>query len=137
VTIREAGEWLRTRGASSEKLTKAAIRAIGRDPFNCFITVTAERALERAKQADAELSSGRDLGPLHGIPVAVKDLFAMRGVRTTGGSKIHANRVTDYDSTAVERLEAAGAIIVGKLNLHELAYGITSDNPHFGTVRNP
>jgi aspartyl-tRNA(Asn)/glutamyl-tRNA(Gln) amidotransferase subunit A len=137
MTIQEAAESLRTRRVSSEELTNTAIRAAERDNLNCFITLTAEHALRRAREADRELASGRDRGPLHGVPVAVKDLFATRGVRTTGGSKIYAEHVTDYDSTVVARLEAAGAVILGKLNLHELAYGITSNNPHFGPVRNP
>ena len=91
----------------------------------------------RARQAETELAAGRDRGPLHGIPIAVKDLFAMRGVRTTAGSKIFENLVPDFNSAVVERLEAAGAVILGKLNMHELAYGISSANPHYGAVRNP
>ena len=78
-----------------------------------------------------------DRGPLHGIPIAFKDLFATRGVRTTAGSLVYKNWVPDFDATVVERLRAAGAVTLGKLNLHEMAYGITSANPHFGPVRNP
>ena len=80
---------------------------------------------------------GADLGPLHGIPIALKDLFATSGVRTTCGSKVYADFVPDYDAAVVERLQAAGAVLMGKLNMHEMAYGITSANPHFGPVRNP
>ncbi|MBV9745187.1 MAG: amidase, partial [Acidobacteriia bacterium] len=76
-------------------------------------------------------------GPLHGIPVAVKDVFDMRGIPTTGGALIYDNAPATSNAAVVERLEAAGAVITGKLNLHELAYGITSENPHFGAVRNP
>lgn len=139
MTIREAAVSLRSRQVSAIELTRAAIARIQRlDPeLRAFITVTAEYALERARQADSELSTGRDLGPLHGIPMAVKDLFHMRGVRTTGGSKIFENLMASVDSAVVEKLESAGAVLLGKLNMHESAYGITSANPHYGAVRNP
>jgi aspartyl-tRNA(Asn)/glutamyl-tRNA(Gln) amidotransferase subunit A len=139
VTILEAAEALRRRRLSAVELTSAALARIERldSTLRAFITVTAEEAMRRARLADTELASGHDRGPLHGIPVAVKDLFLTRGVRTTSGSKIFADYVPDYDATAVERLEAAGAVPLGKLNMHELAYGITSANPHFGAVRNP
>ena len=118
---------------------KAAIQRIERlnSRLCAFLTVTADSALTRAREAEAELAAGRDRGPLHGIPIAVKDLFYTRGVRTTGGSKIFEDFVPDYDAAVVEKLEAAGAVMLGKLNMHELAYGITSANPHFGPVRNP
>jgi aspartyl-tRNA(Asn)/glutamyl-tRNA(Gln) amidotransferase subunit A len=139
VNILEAAESLRRRRVSSTDLTTAAIARIGRlnATLNAFITVTGEAALRRASQADSELASGRDRGPLHGIPIAVKDLFLTRGVRTTSGSRLFENYVPDHDAAVVERLEAAGAVPLGKLNMHELAYGVTSDNPHFGAVRNP
>jgi aspartyl-tRNA(Asn)/glutamyl-tRNA(Gln) amidotransferase subunit A len=139
VTIREAAEALRTRRVSAVELAAAAAARIGRlnSKLNAFITVTAEQAVEEARQADAELAAGRDRGPLHGIPVAVKDLFATRGVRTTGGSKVYADFVPAIDAAVVERLRAAGAVMLGKLNMHEMAYGITSANPHYGPVRNP
>jgi aspartyl-tRNA(Asn)/glutamyl-tRNA(Gln) amidotransferase subunit A len=139
VTIREAADALRARRVSAVELAAAANARIGRlnPKLNAFITVTAERAMEEARQADAELAAGRDRGPLHGIPVAVKDLFATRGVRTTGGSKVYADFVPAIDAAVVERLRAAGAVMLGKLNMHEMAYGITSANPHFGPVRNP
>lgn len=139
MTIREAGRALRERKLSSVELTRLAIEQIGRlnPKLNAFITITAESALERARQADAELAGGNDRGPLHGIPIAHKDLFLTRGVRTTCGSKIYANFVPDHDAAVVEKLDAAGAVSLGKLNMHELAFGITSTNPHFGAVRNP
>jgi aspartyl-tRNA(Asn)/glutamyl-tRNA(Gln) amidotransferase subunit A len=139
MTIREAGEALRSHRLSSLELTNAAIARIERSAtrLNAFITVTAERAREQAWQADGELEAGRDRGPLHGIPIAVKDLFLTRGVRTTAGSKVYENFIPDRDAAVVEKLEAAGAVMLGKLNMHELAYGITSANPHFGAVRNP
>lgn len=105
--------------------------------FNAFITITADAALEAARDAEAEIAAGRYRGPLHGIPLALKDLLATRDVLTTAGSRALADWRPDYDATAVVRLRRAGAIVVGKTNMHELAYGSTSDNPHFGTVRNP
>jgi len=138
VTIREAAESLRRRRFSALELTTAALGRIERfSALRAFITVTAEQALQQARQADADLATGKDLGPLHGIPIAVKDLFHTRGVRTTAGSPIYRNFVPDRDAFAVARLEYAGAVMLGKLNMHELAYGITSANPHFGAVRNP
>jgi aspartyl-tRNA(Asn)/glutamyl-tRNA(Gln) amidotransferase subunit A len=139
VTIREAAEALRRRRFSAEELTANMLARIERlnPTLQAFITVTAEPALQQARQADAELAAGKDRGPLHGIPVAVKDLFYTRGVRTTAGSPIYRDFVPDRDAFAVARLAAAGAVMLGKLNMHELAYGITSANPHFGAVRNP
>jgi aspartyl-tRNA(Asn)/glutamyl-tRNA(Gln) amidotransferase subunit A len=139
VTIREAADALREKRLSPVELTSSAIARINRlnPSLRAFITITADYAMMRARQAETELASGRDRGPLHGIPIAVKDLFAMRGVKTTAGSKIFENQVHDFNSTVVERLETAGAVILGKLNMHELAYGISSANPHFGAVRNP
>lgn len=139
MTIREAGRALRDRRVSSVELTAQALRRIEllNPKLNAFLTVTAEQALDRARQADTDLATGTDRGPLHGIPIAHKDLFLTRGVRTTGGSKIYENFVPDHDAAVVERLDAAGAVSLGKLNMHELAFGITSNNPHFGAVRNP
>lgn len=105
--------------------------------LNAFITVTQDHARRRATELDQELRSGRDRGVLHGIPIALKDLIHMRGVRTTAGSALFKDFVADEDAEVVRRLENAGAVIVGKTGLHECAYGITSNNPHFGPVRNP
>lgn len=139
MTIHEASEALRARRVSAAELTRAALARIERlnSSLAAFITVTADAALARAEQADRELAAGRDRGPLHGIPVALKDLFYTRGVRTTSGSKVFENFVPEDNAAVADRLEAAGAVLVGKTNLHELAYGITSANPHFGAVRNP
>lgn len=139
MTIREAAASLRARRISAAELTQTALERIDRlnSTLKAFISVTAGYAMDRARQADTELAGGHDRGPLHGIPVAVKDLFHMRGVRTTAGSLVFAGLVPDVDSAVVEKLEAAGAVLLGKLNMHELAYGITSANPHFGAVRNP
>lgn len=139
MTIAEAGKALRSRRVSSVELTQQCVEQIAKlNPIlNAFITVTAESALARAQELDRELAQGIDRGPLHGIPIAHKDLMWTKGVRTTSGSKVFADFVPDRDAAVVRKLDAAGAVMVGKAGLHELAYGITSDNPHFGTIRNP
>lgn len=105
--------------------------------INSFITFLPEMALQRAQQVEKEIQKGKYRGPLHGIPYALKDLFFTKGIRTTCGSKILKNFIPSYSATVVERLQAAGAILLGKLNMHEFAYGTTSVNPHYGPVRNP
>jgi aspartyl-tRNA(Asn)/glutamyl-tRNA(Gln) amidotransferase subunit A len=139
MTIQEAAAGLRACRFSAVELATAAISRIDRhNPgLRAFITVTGAQALDQARQADREFALGKDRGPLHGIPVALKDLFATRGVRTTAGSRVYENFVPAINATVVEKLLAAGAVLLGKLNMHELAYGTTSANPHFGAVRNP
>jgi len=139
VTIQEAAAALRARKVSSVELTNSAlerIRALN-PKLNAIQTLTEESALESARQADWELAKSIDLGPLHGIPIAVKDVFETKGVRTTCGSKLFENFVPDRDAAVVEKLDAAGAVLIGKTGMHELAFGVTSNNPHFGAVRNP
>ncbi len=104
---------------------------------NAFITVLEDEALRQAVAAEREIRDGRYRGPLHGIPVSLKDIIYIRGVRCTAGSKILAQHVAGYDATVTARLRDAGAIIVGTNNLHEFASGVTSINPHYGPVRNP
>jgi aspartyl-tRNA(Asn)/glutamyl-tRNA(Gln) amidotransferase subunit A len=139
MTILEMADALRAKRISSLELTNEALAAIARQNprLNAFITVTADAARARASAMDAELSHGIDRGPLHGIPIAHKDLVYTKGIRTTGGSKIFENFVPDHDADIAINLEKAGAVLVGKTNLHEFAYGITSTNPHFGAVCNP
>ncbi|HWF06937.1 MAG TPA: amidase [Bryobacteraceae bacterium] len=139
MNIGEAGAQLRARRISAVELARESLAGIhaAQPRFNAFITITDELALEQARRADDELARGLDRGPLHGIPYALKDVFATRGIPTTCGSKIFASRVTDHDSDAYEKLTAAGAVLMGKTGLHEFAYGITSNNPHFGAIRNP
>ncbi len=138
MTLLEAAAALRSRRVSAEELATESLSRIRQlEPrLTAFITITAEAALARARQADRELAAGAP-GLLRGIPIALKDLFATRGVRTTCGSLVYRDFIPDYDAAVVERLEAAGAVVMGKLNMHEMAYGITSANPHFGAVRNP
>jgi aspartyl-tRNA(Asn)/glutamyl-tRNA(Gln) amidotransferase subunit A len=104
--------------------------------LNAFITVTREAALADARRLDARRHDDA-LGPLHGVPIAIKDNLATAGCRTTGGTKLFADWIPQVDATVVHALRAAGAIVVGKTNLHEAAFGITSKNPHYGTIRNP
>lgn len=139
MTIEQCAAALRSRKVSSVELVTDSLRSISeRNPkFNAFITVLEESALREAARADDELARGHDRGPLHGVPIGLKDNFCTRGVRTTCGSKLFENYVPDRDSAVTEKLAAAGAVLVGKNGLHELAYGVTSNNPHFGTIRNP
>ena len=105
--------------------------------LNSFITPTPDVAMRDARAAEDALRRGDQRGSLLGIPVALKDLVDTRGIRTTAGSCFFADRVPDEDAAVVERLRAAGAVLVGKLNMHEWALGVTNDNPHFGPCRNP
>lgn len=105
--------------------------------INCYITFDREYALRQARDAEAEISSGQYKGPLHGIPIAVKDLFDTKDLKTTYGSSIFKNHIPTRDATSVKRLRSSGAVIVGKLNLHELAFGSTNENKYYGPCRNP
>jgi aspartyl-tRNA(Asn)/glutamyl-tRNA(Gln) amidotransferase subunit A len=139
VTVLEAAQALRKRKVSSAELTEAALKRIGElnPKLNAMLTTTEEIARTQAQAADKELAQGADRGPLHGVPIAVKDVFETRGVPTTCGSALFRDHVPSRDAAVVEKLAAAGAVLVGKAGMHELAYGITSNNPHFGTIRNP
>ena len=139
LTITEAQRLVRRRDLSPLDLVEAYVARIRRlDPrLNAFVTVTEERAVERARALEAELAAGRWRGPLHGIPIALKDNIDTAGVLTTAASAVFADRVPDEDAEVVTRLEAAGAIVLGKLNMHEFAYGGTSAFTRTGPVRNP
>jgi len=130
---------IRAKRLSPVELVRAYLERIERlNPrLNAYITVMRESALARARQAEREIARGKWRGPLHGIPIAVKDNIWTRGVRTTAGSKILADFVPERDATVVTRLRAAGAILLGKTHLHEFAYGVTSNNVHFGPAHNP
>lgn len=114
----------------------ARIEALNPD-LNAYISLYPDAALAAAREAEAEVAAGRYRGPLHGIPMAVKDLFQVAGMERTCGSKILAEGVANSDATSVARLREAGAIMLGLLNLHEFAFGPTGINPHVGTARNP
>jgi aspartyl-tRNA(Asn)/glutamyl-tRNA(Gln) amidotransferase subunit A len=130
---------LRRKEISPVEVTDAYLHRIDtlNDRLKAYITVTADLAREQARAAEQEIGSGEWRGPLHGVPIALKDLCYTKGIRTTGGSRILGDFVPDYDSTVWTRLKDAGAVLLGKLNLHEFAYGITSGNPHWGVCRNP
>jgi len=144
-SIEEIGKLFRKRKLSPVELTKVMLKRIERlnPKLNAYLTVTAEMALAQAKKAETELYAPRgrkghhDRGPLHGIPISLKDNIYTKGVRTTAGSKILKDFVPKEDAGVVTGLNGSGAIILGKTNLHEFAYGVTTNNPHFGATRNP
>src|ERR1041385_6924303 len=138
-TIQSLAADLRARKVSSRELVAQALSQIERtdSKLNAFITVTGASALAEADERDRELSRGFDRGLLHGIPIAHKDLMRTKGVRTTAGSKIFSDYIPQRDAAVVAKLHKAGAVSLGKTGLHELAYGITSNNPHFGAIHNP
>ena len=139
LTLADAGSLIRSRRLSPVDLVKACLERIDRfNPrINAFITILHESALEQARAAEAEIAKGNWLGPLHGIPIGVKDNIDTAGIRTTAASWVFADRVPTVDAEVITRLKSAGAIIIGKLNMHEFAQGTTSAISHFGAVRNP
>jgi aspartyl-tRNA(Asn)/glutamyl-tRNA(Gln) amidotransferase subunit A len=139
MTIGEVSQHIRSKKLSPVELTNMFLQRIkSLNPvLNAYVTLTEERACADAKAAEKEISRGKYRGPLHGIPVSIKDNLATRGVRTTAGSKVLAEWVPDHDATVVERLKNAGAIILGKTNMHEWASGGTTINPYYGTTCNP
>ena len=133
------GTKFRAKELSPVEVTEAYLARIAAtdERLRAYITVTSDAARAAARTAEKEISAGNWRGPLHGIPLALKDLCYTKGIRTTGGSKILADFVPSFDSTVWARLKAAGAILLGKLNLHEFACGATNTNPHWGICRNP
>ena len=105
--------------------------------LNSFITLLPEQAMAAARQAEGEIAAGRSRGPLHGVPLGLKDLYYTQGVKTTSGSRIFDDFIPAYDSTVMERFRQAGAILLGKLNMHQFAYGPTGENPDYGHMHNP
>ena len=138
-TIAEVSSHLRRKKLSPVELTSLLLAKTKKlNPvLNAYITITEELAFADAKAAEQEIQQGRYRGALHGVPFSLKDNIATHGVRTTAGSKILSEWVPDYDATVVERLKQAGAIIVGKTNMHEWASGGTTINPHYGATLNP
>jgi aspartyl-tRNA(Asn)/glutamyl-tRNA(Gln) amidotransferase subunit A len=139
LTLAEAARLVRAKEVSPVELVEAClarIRAVN-DKLAAYISVYEEQARAVAKAAEAMVHAGHWLGPLHGIPVSLKDNVAVRGLATTAGSKILRDWIPDEDATVTARLRQAGAIFVGKTNMHEFAWGGTSANPHYGAVRNP
>jgi aspartyl-tRNA(Asn)/glutamyl-tRNA(Gln) amidotransferase subunit A len=135
----EVGALMARRELSPVEVTEMTLeQARALNPaINAYISFREEAALAEARVAEDELRAGRVRGPLHGVPVALKDSVFVRDEVTTLGSRIHGDFIPPHDGAVVERLRAAGAVIVGKLNLHEYAWGLTNDNPYYGVTRNP
>ena len=139
LSISDLAPRLQRKEISPVEITQECLRRIERlnPALNAFITVMAESALAGARAAESAIARGEWRGPLHGIPIALKDLIDTAGVRTTSGSALHENRIPSEDAEVVRRLREAGAVIIGKNNLHEFAYGSSSMVSHFGEVHNP
>lgn len=139
LAVSELAELIRSRQVSPVDITQACLDRIAADNerYNAFVTVDEAGALAAAKTAEAEIARGDYRGPLHGVPVAHKDLYATAGLRTTGGSRVLAEHVPNRDATVVARLKQAGMVTLGKTNTHEFAYGPTNEVSLFGAVRNP
>lgn len=137
-SLRDAAELIQRRDLSPVELTRGCLARIAaeNDALRAFITVSAEQALAEAARAESEIANGRYRGPLHGIPVSVKDLVDVAGIPTTSGSRVPPRRPT-HDAPVVANLRRAGAVLVGKTNLHEFAFGTTTDETAFGAVLNP
>jgi aspartyl-tRNA(Asn)/glutamyl-tRNA(Gln) amidotransferase subunit A len=138
-TIRELAAAYGSRSVTPVEATRGYLERIEElNPrLNCFITVLADSALKSAAESEKRIKEGNPRGPLDGVPIAVKDLIYIDGVKCTAGSAILANNVAGYDAAVVKKLKAAGAVLIGTTNLHEFAAGVTSINPHYGPVRNP
>lgn len=139
VTLVEAAAALRAKTCTAVELLDHALQAISRHDASshAFIRVDAEAAREAAAAADAELAAGRDRGPLHGLPISLKDLIDVAGQPTTAASRVFADRIATHDAEVTTRLKAAGAVLIGKTNLHEFALGTTSEDSAYGPVLNP
>src|SRR5271165_2926846 len=139
LTLTEAAEQIRARRLSPIELTRECLSHIERlnPALNAFITVTADLALQQAGQAEAEIMAGNWRGPLHGVPIGLKDLLDTASVRTTAASNQFRDRVPAEDAALVGQLKRVGAVIVGNLNLHEFAFGVSGIVSAFGAVKNP
>jgi len=139
MTIEEFARKLRAREVTALDITNTCLRRIDelQPSLNAFIRVMADEARRDAQTADLELASGRDRGPLHGVPVAVKDIIDVSGIPTTAASRVREGHVARSDAPVIARLRERGAVIIGKTNLDEFAFGTTSDNSAFGAVRHP
>jgi aspartyl-tRNA(Asn)/glutamyl-tRNA(Gln) amidotransferase subunit A len=138
-TIREVREAIAARKASAREITAEYFKRIAarNSELNAYLTLCEERAYKQADRVDVQAAAGKPLGPLAGVPMAVKDVISTRGIRTTCSSKILKNYIPPYDATAVTRLEAAGAVILGKTNCDEFAMGSSNENSAYGNVQNP
>src|SRR3954453_7671230 len=139
MTIEQFGRRLRARRLTPVRVTEECLRRIEADNprLNAFITVMADEALRQAREADQELAAGNDRGPLHGVPISIKDLLDIRGLPTTAASRVREGQVADRAAPTIAHLRMAGAVFIGKTNLHEFAFGTTSEDSAFGPARNP
>jgi aspartyl-tRNA(Asn)/glutamyl-tRNA(Gln) amidotransferase subunit A len=139
MTIEEFGRRLRAREITSEEVTVRCLQRIDTDNsrLNAFILVMADEARREAQALDREIAAGRDRGPLHGVPISIKDLLDVRGTATTAASRVRDGHVADRDAPAIAHLRQAGAVFIGKTNLHEFAFGTTNEDSAFGPARNP
>ena len=138
-TIEEFGRRLRAREVSATEVTEECLRRIaaGNERLNTFIHVMGDEAVRQAQEADRELAAGRDRGALHGVPVSIKDIFDIRGTATTAASRVREGHIADRDAPVITHLRHAGAVLIGKTNLHEFAFGTTSEDSAFSPARNP
>lgn len=138
-TIVELSRAIRARETSAETILASCLERITTDDpaLNAFITVLGDQAMAQARQVDADVKGGQHRGPLHGVPIAVKDLFDIPGTPTTAASRVRDGHLATREGTAIARLREAGAIVVGKTNLHEFALGPTNEDSAFGPVRHP
>ncbi|MCI0830298.1 MAG: Asp-tRNA(Asn)/Glu-tRNA(Gln) amidotransferase GatCAB subunit A, partial [Chloroflexi bacterium] len=139
MTISELAPKIKNKEVSPVELTEAALAEADRlqPTLNSFITILHDRAMDQAREAESAIFQGDYRGPLHGIPIGLKDNLATAGITTTVGSKVLANNVPEEDAEVVRLCRKAGAIVIGKENLEEFAAGATSNNPHYGAVHNP
>jgi aspartyl-tRNA(Asn)/glutamyl-tRNA(Gln) amidotransferase subunit A len=139
LTISDLSELIRARKISPVEVTRSTLARIDKvNPvFNAYVTVTADLAMKSAQEAESEIQHNRWRGPLHGVPIALKDLFDTAGVRTTAASAVFKDRVPEQDAEVVRKLKTAGAVLLGKTNMHEFAYGGSSTVSYFGAVHNP
>src|SRR6201988_4346632 len=139
MTIAEVSELLRRKEISPVEIATACLARIEQlnPSINAFITVMHDSALAEARTAETEINAGNWRGPLHGIPIGLKDLIDTAGIKTTCGSALFADRIPTEDAYIVQRLQSAGAVLIGKQNMQEFAYGGTSTSSYFGPVRNP
>jgi aspartyl-tRNA(Asn)/glutamyl-tRNA(Gln) amidotransferase subunit A len=139
LSIEEFGRKLRAREITAEQVTEQCLQRIDADNarLNAFITVMADQARRQARDADRELAAGQDRGPLHGVPISIKDLIDIRGVATTAASRVREGHIAERDAPSMLHLRQAGAVLIGKTNLHEFAFGTTSEDSAYGPARNP
>src|SRR5437868_2955632 len=138
-TIEEFGRRLRARQTTSAQAAEECLQRIdaGNTRLNAYIRVMADDARQQARELDRELAAGHDRGPLHGVPISIKDLLDMRGLPTTAASRVRDGHVAGRDAAAIAHLRQAGAVFLGKTNLHEFAFGTTNEDSAFGPARNP